>query len=243
MRRLTLILRCLNILVILATFGAYLAPFISPDQFWPLSFLGLLFPWLLLFNLIFVVGNLVFRSKWIFFSLATIIMGVNHINSFLGFRPVKSFAEEESFILASYNLAQGGILQSKDKKMHTQNILIFNRFLERSVSPQILCLQEMNQPLSEEAVKNSDLVVTDVWASMGQEDESRQRQREFRGYQVSPELMDLAHPDALFMHCLPAHRGEEVSEDMMDDPRCVAFPEAENRLHAQKALLEFLLTH
>ncbi|HSG02136.1 MAG TPA: ornithine carbamoyltransferase [Marinobacterium sp.] len=95
----------------------------------------------------------------------------------------------------------------------------------------------------EEAVKDSDLVVTDVWASMGQEDESRQRQREFRGYQVSPQLMDLAKPDALFMHCLPAHRGEEVSEDMMDDPRCVAFPEAENRLHAQKALLEFLLTH
>lgn len=95
----------------------------------------------------------------------------------------------------------------------------------------------------EAAVKDSDLVVTDVWASMGQEDETKERLREFRGYQVSPNLMDLAHPDALFMHCLPAHRGEEVSEDMMEDPRCVAFPEAENRLHAQKALLEFLLTH
>lgn len=94
----------------------------------------------------------------------------------------------------------------------------------------------------EDAVSGSDLVVTDVWASMGQEDESRQRRREFRGYQVSPTLMDLANNDALFMHCLPAHRGEEVSEDMMEDPRCVAFPEAENRLHAQKALLEFLLT-
>lgn len=94
----------------------------------------------------------------------------------------------------------------------------------------------------EEAVAGSDLVVTDVWASMGQEDETRQRMREFRGYQVSPELMDLAQPDALFMHCLPAHRGEEVTAEMMDDPRCVAFPEAENRLHAQKALLEFLLT-
>ena len=94
----------------------------------------------------------------------------------------------------------------------------------------------------EAAVAGSDLVVTDVWASMGQEDETRQRMREFRGYQVSPELMDLAHPEALFMHCLPAHRGEEVTAEMMDDPRCVAFPEAENRLHAQKALLEFLLT-
>ncbi len=93
----------------------------------------------------------------------------------------------------------------------------------------------------EEAVKGAHLVVTDVWASMGQEDEQRERVREFRGYQVSPELMDHAEEDALFMHCLPAHRGEEVSEDMLDDPRSVVFDEAENRLHAQKALLEFLL--
>ncbi len=93
----------------------------------------------------------------------------------------------------------------------------------------------------EEAVKGAHLVVTDVWASMGQEDEQRERVREFRGYQVSPELMDHAEKDALFMHCLPAHRGEEVSEDMLDDPRSVVFDEAENRLHAQKALLEFLL--
>ncbi|MBV1787238.1 ornithine carbamoyltransferase [Marinobacterium sp. D7] len=93
----------------------------------------------------------------------------------------------------------------------------------------------------EEAVAGAHLVCTDVWASMGQEDEQRQRERQFRGYQVSPALMDLAADDALFMHCLPAHRGEEISEDMMDDPRCVAFHQAENRLHAQKALLEFLL--
>lgn len=76
---------------------------------------------------------------------------------------------------------------------------------------------------------------------MGQEDEQRERIREFRGYQVSPALMDLAEDDAIFMHCLPAHRGEEVSEEMMEDPRSVVFEEAENRLHAQKALLEFLL--
>jgi len=95
----------------------------------------------------------------------------------------------------------------------------------------------------EDAVAGVDLVVTDVWASMGQENEQRQRMREFRGYQVNPELMDLANKDALFMHCLPAHRGEEVSDTMMNDPRCVAFPEAENRLHAQKALIEFLLNH
>ncbi|MEE2870158.1 MAG: ornithine carbamoyltransferase, partial [Pseudomonadota bacterium] len=93
-----------------------------------------------------------------------------------------------------------------------------------------------------EAVKGAHLVVTDVWASMGQEDEQESRLNAFEGYQVTPELMDLADADALFMHCLPAHRGEEVSHEMMDDPRAVVWDEAENRLHAQKALLEFLLT-
>lgn len=93
-----------------------------------------------------------------------------------------------------------------------------------------------------EAVKGAHLVVTDVWASMGQEDEQQARMSAFEGYQVTPELMDLADPEALFMHCLPAHRGEEVSHEMMDDPRAVVWDEAENRLHAQKALLEFLLT-
>ena len=93
----------------------------------------------------------------------------------------------------------------------------------------------------QEAVAGADLVCTDVWASMGQEEEQRQREQAFKGFQVSPALMDLAAQDALFMHCLPAHRGEEISLDMMDDPRCVAFQQAENRLHAQKALLEFLL--
>ena len=92
-----------------------------------------------------------------------------------------------------------------------------------------------------EAVSGSDLVVTDVWASMGQEEEQQEREQQFKGFQVSPALMDLANADALFMHCLPAHRGEEISEDMLEDPRSVVFDEAENRLHAQKALLEFLL--
>lgn len=92
-----------------------------------------------------------------------------------------------------------------------------------------------------EAVTGSDLVVTDVWASMGQEEEQKEREAKFDGFQVSPALMDNANKDALFMHCLPAHRGEEVSMDMLEDPRSVVFDEAENRLHAQKALLEFLM--
>lgn len=93
----------------------------------------------------------------------------------------------------------------------------------------------------EEAVENAHLVVTDVWASMGQEVEQQDRANAFNGFQVTPKLMDLADNDALFMHCLPAHRGEEVSEAMMEDPRAVIWDEAENRLHAQKALMEMLL--
>ncbi|OZG70654.1 ornithine carbamoyltransferase [Hahella sp. CCB-MM4] len=92
-----------------------------------------------------------------------------------------------------------------------------------------------------EAARKSDLIVTDVWASMGQEEEQKQREQAFADYQVTTKLMDLANPDALFMHCLPAHRGEEVSHEMMDDPRAVVWDEAENRLHAQKALMEFLM--
>jgi ornithine carbamoyltransferase len=92
-----------------------------------------------------------------------------------------------------------------------------------------------------EAVINSDLIVTDVWASMGQEEEQQARILKFADYQVNKELMNLANSNALFMHCLPAHRGEEVSAEVMDDLESVVWDEAENRLHAQKALLEFLM--
>ncbi|MDD5463136.1 MAG: ornithine carbamoyltransferase [Methylococcales bacterium] len=92
-----------------------------------------------------------------------------------------------------------------------------------------------------EAAKNADLCVTDVWASMGQEEEQKLRQIAFKDYQVNAEVMNAAHKDALFMHCLPAHRGEEVTAEVIDGPQSVIFDEAENRLHAQKALLEFLL--
>lgn len=92
-----------------------------------------------------------------------------------------------------------------------------------------------------EAVQHADLVVTDVWASMGQEDEKSQRSEDFGDFQVDARLMGLAHPDALFMHCLPAHRGEEVSAEVLEGPHSVVWEEAENRLHVQKALLEMLL--
>jgi ornithine carbamoyltransferase len=92
-----------------------------------------------------------------------------------------------------------------------------------------------------EAAKNVDLVVTDVWASMGQEDEQKLREMAFKDYQVDAKVMAAAKPDALFMHCLPAHRGEEVSAEVIDGAQSVVFDEAENRLHAQKALLELLM--
>ena len=92
-----------------------------------------------------------------------------------------------------------------------------------------------------DAVAGADLVVTDVWSSMGHEGQETDRRSVFGGYQVTPKLLDGAAKDALFMHCLPAHRGEEISADMLDDPRSVAWTEAGNRLHSQKALLEFLL--
>lgn len=91
------------------------------------------------------------------------------------------------------------------------------------------------------AAENADLIVTDVWASMGQEDEQIKRLEKFRNYQVNAELMALADKEAIFMHCLPAHRGEEVTTDVLEGPQSVVWEEAGNRLHSQKALLEFLI--
>lgn len=104
---------------------------------------------------------------------------------------------------------------------NTKNVTLFN-------SPQ-------------DAVKDADLIVTDVWASMGQEEEQKLREQAFADFQVNEQLMALAKADCLFMHCLPAHRGEEISENMLDHAGSVVWDEAENRLHAQKALMEFLL--
>ncbi|ALD97429.1 MULTISPECIES: ornithine carbamoyltransferase [Pseudomonas] len=91
------------------------------------------------------------------------------------------------------------------------------------------------------AVAGAHLVSTDVWTSMGQEEETARRKKLFAPFQVTRALLDLADKDVLFMHCLPAHRGEEISVDLLDDSRSVAWDQAENRLHAQKALLEFLV--
>ncbi len=93
-----------------------------------------------------------------------------------------------------------------------------------------------------EAATGADLVTTDVWASMGQEQEQKEREAAFAGFMVDDAIMACANDDALFLHCLPAHRGEEVSASVIDGKQSVVWDQAENRLHAQKALLEFLLT-
>ena len=92
-----------------------------------------------------------------------------------------------------------------------------------------------------DAAHGADLVTTDVWTSMGFEAENEERRRDFQDWQVDAEMMRAAKPDALFMHCLPAHRGEEVAKEVIDGPHSVVWDEAENRMHTQKALLEYLL--
>jgi len=100
-------------------------------------------------------------------------------------------------------------------------------------------IEILQEPVA--AVKDADVVYTDVWTSMGQEKEEEDRRGIFRRYQINRELMNRAKEDAIIMHCLPAHRGEEITEEMMESPRSVIFDQAENRLHMQKALLEMLM--
>ena len=94
----------------------------------------------------------------------------------------------------------------------------------------------------EEAIDGAHYVNTDVWASMGQEEEQKKREKAFAGYMIDERMMGLAHPDACFMHCLPAHRGEEVSEAVLEGSASIVWDQAENRLHMQKAILEWVFT-
>ncbi len=93
----------------------------------------------------------------------------------------------------------------------------------------------------DEVVKDADIIYTDVWTSMGQEDKAEEKKKEFLKYQVNKSLVKKAKPDCLVMHCLPAHRGEEITDEVMDGPQSVVFDQAENRLHAQKGILALLL--
>jgi ornithine carbamoyltransferase len=124
------------------------------------------------------------------------------------------------------------------------SILNFN--LTISCPPEYFGDCELNENVSyvedpSEACSNADLITTDVWTSMGYEKENKQRLNTFQNWRVTQEKMSLASNDVLFMHCLPAHRGEEVESIVIDGPQSVVWDEAENRLHTQKALMEFLL--
>ena len=100
--------------------------------------------------------------------------------------------------------------------------------------------EEFEDPM--EAARGAHIVTTDVWTSMGFEDEKKERIKDFADWQVDEDMMKLANKNALFMHCLPAHRGEEVTAEVIDGPQSIVWEEAENRLHVQKALLEYLIT-
>lgn len=119
-------------------------------------------------------------------------------------------------------------------KNYTVSMDIFNK-AEKIAKEKGVKLHLTTSPA--EAVKDAHVVYTDVWASMGQEEESAERIKAFAGYEVNSKLMSYASKDAVFMHCLPAHRGEEVSEEVLESPASVIFDEAENRLHVQKAVL------
>jgi ornithine carbamoyltransferase len=101
------------------------------------------------------------------------------------------------------------------------------------------CVKTFKSPFA--ACEGAHLVTTDVWTSMGFEAENEARQKAFADWCVDAQMMSLAQPDALFMHCLPAHRGEEVAAEVIDGPQSVVWEEAENRMHVQKALMEYLL--
>ena len=113
------------------------------------------------------------------------------------------------------------------------------RILERGRKKALKGVSLHRDPV--QAVKGADVIYTDVWASMGQEAEQEARAKVFEGYQVNRKLMQHAKTDAIVMHCLPAHRGEEISAEILDGPRSVVWDEAENRLHVQKAILEILV--
>jgi ornithine carbamoyltransferase len=126
-----------------------------------------------------------------------------------------------------------------DFKLHVSAPVGYRLEAERVVHAEASVLKEFTDP--NEACKGAHLVTTDVWTSMGYEAENEERRKAFSDWCVDQDMMSHAAPDALFMHCLPAHRGEEVTAEVLDGPQSVVWDEAENRLHVQKALMEFLL--
>ncbi len=141
-----------------------------------------------------------------------------------------------SLLLAASLVGMNFRIASPSGYAVNERILHLAQEYAASSGSEIMCTEK-----PELAVSGADVVYTDVWTSMGQEAEVAQRVQAFAGYQVNGELMSLAREDAIFMHPLPAHRGEEVAEDVLDSPQSVVFDQAENRMHLQKALLAIML--
>lgn len=144
-----------------------------------------------------------------------------------------------AFVGDGYNMCQSYIRAAEVFGFHLRVATPPGHAPDSTVAAPSNNVQFVDSP--KEAVAGADLVVTDVWSSMGHEGEEKDRRETFADYQVTPALLDHANDDVLFMHCLPAHRGEEISEDLLEDRRAVVWREAGNRLHSQKALLELLL--
>ncbi|MGM1050445.1 MAG: ornithine carbamoyltransferase [Bacillota bacterium] len=141
-----------------------------------------------------------------------------------------------SLLIGGAKMGMHVAVSSPDGYEPDERIVQLSREIANETGAEITVTQN---PL--EAVKDADVIYTDVWASMGFEEEQKQREAAFASYQVNEELAKVAKPDYLFLHCLPAHRGEEVSEGVIDGANSVIFDQAENRLHAQKALMVALM--
>lgn len=170
------------------------------------------------------------------------------------FHPCQLLADMMTFFEHRGNIAGKTVTWIGDGNNMCQSYILASHILgfhlnictPKNYEPSSTLLETYQESVSlidsiEESVKNSHLVVTDVWASMGQESEQQARMNDFDGFQVTEQLLDKADKEVLFMHCLPAHKGEEISETLLEDKRSVVWDEAENRLHAQKALIEMLL--
>lgn len=141
-----------------------------------------------------------------------------------------------SLILAGVILGMNVVCSSPSQFMPPKKILDEANNLAKKYGGRVEIVED-----PKEAVKEADVIYTDVWVSMGQEEEKELRKRVFPPYQVNKELVSLAKEDVIVMHCLPAHRGEEITDEVMDGPNSVVFDEAENRLHVQKAIMALLI--
>ncbi len=178
------------------------------------------------------------------FATVPVINGLTDLE-----HPCQALADLLTIMEKKPNLEQIKIAYLGDgNNVCTSLMQITNLF---KIKMQVACPQKY-QPIShfpnveiinsaEDAVSNADVVYTDVWISMGQENEKEQRIKDFQGFQVNQELFQLAKKDAIFMHCLPAHPGQEVSSEILESPNSVIYDQAENRLHVQKAILSILL--